>query len=142
MNNNPTGIIPEVQALLDELLYSKYSIAHKALTEFSKQENKRLIDKDKEWQSIIRDYDAEKEKHVECIANLSIRINELSAELSKIQYFPVKIDKFIVVQTIGEDLEQISVPLDTYERAEEFKNSSTNKEYYPDAYILATLKSI
>lgn len=171
------------------LVLIPYGITNFLMTEFSKQENKRLIEKDNEWQSIIRDYEAEKEKHIDHIASLSQQISEkdkiiedlkaevdlkqqffsltkkthpkftekqinelwlcfrqdkqmadLQLQLSEAQKLPVKIDKFIVAKTMGEDIEQISVPLDTYEEAEEFKNRYPTR--YPNSYILATLKPV
>lgn len=51
------------------------------------------------------------------------------------------IDKFIVFCTSEDhedDVAQLSIPFNTYEEAENFKNSDYHKKAYPNAYILCT----
>ena len=51
---------------------------------------------------------------------------------------------YVVAKTYetGEDLAQLSIALDSYERAKTFKNSKFNKKRYPNAFIVSSLNEV
>jgi hypothetical protein len=52
----------------------------------------------------------------------------------------LELSSFIVVENNCEDLEQLSIPLESYEEAVEFRDDDYHKKNNPHAFIVATIK--
>lgn len=51
---------------------------------------------------------------------------------------------YVVAKTYetGEDLAQLSIALDSYEKAKTFRDSKFNKKRYPNAFIVSSLNEV
>jgi hypothetical protein len=54
----------------------------------------------------------------------------------------IEMGMFFVVQDMGEDIEQITTALDTYEAAKDYRDGNFCKKRWPNAYIIATVKEV